>query len=115
MRESQSEAHALDAEQWCTWNLPFAGTGSCTRRRSCERGPTGPYVCSECKGCLDRRRTTLKADGGRYNVSAYLEHKMLSSTCTGASDQKPEESTAPAEQVFSAAVHCPLRLLSGVL
>lgn len=48
------------------------------------------YVCSECKCALEIRRTTLKADGGRYNISAYFAHRRKSSTCTGASGESLE-------------------------
>lgn len=48
------------------------------------------YVCSECKGELEIRKTTLKADGGRYNISAYFAHRRKSSTCTGASGESLE-------------------------
>ena len=42
------------------------------------------YDCPECKGRLDLRRTTLKENGGRYNVPAYFAHCRRSSTCAGA-------------------------------
>jgi len=65
---------------WCVDRIvyaPHAASDTATRR----------YVCIECKGGLDLRRTTVKAHGGRYNVPAYFAHERKSSTCTGASGE----------------------------
>ena len=65
---------------WCVDQIvyaPHAASDTATRR----------YVCIECKGDLDLRRTTVKAHGGRYNVPAYFAHERKSSTCTGASGE----------------------------
>ena len=53
---------------WCVDRIvyaPHAASDTATRR----------YVCIECKGDLDLRRTTVKAHGGRYNVPAYFAHE----------------------------------------
>jgi hypothetical protein len=45
------------------------------------------YVCPGCRGGLDLRRTTVKEDGGRYNVPGYFAHYRRSSTCAGATGE----------------------------